>query len=133
MKWTKFFIPTSKEVPADAHVPSHQLMVRCGMIRQVVAGSYTYLPIGYRTLRKIEAIVREEINAAGGIELHMPALHPIEWMDHSRFSLKNGWIWSDRAPYVRSSLVIPASPPEQPSTNWIGDTPLVWLLRTWPV
>ena len=83
MKWTKFFIPTSKEVPADAHVPSHQLMVRGGLIRQVASGSYTYLPIGYRTLRKIEAIVREEMNAAGGIELHMPALQPIEWWEES--------------------------------------------------
>ncbi|MBU0718566.1 MAG: proline--tRNA ligase [Planctomycetes bacterium] len=78
MKWTKFFIPTSKEVPADAVVPSHQLMLRAGIIRQVVAGAYTYLPVGYRALRKAEAIVREEINAAGGIELHMSAMHPIE-------------------------------------------------------
>lgn len=83
MKWTSFFIPTSKEIPADATVPSHQLMVRAGLIRQVVAGAYTYLPLGYRTLRKIEAIVREEMNAAGGVELHMPALHPIEWWEQS--------------------------------------------------
>ncbi len=79
MKWSNFFIPTSKETPADAVVPSHQLMIRAGLIRQVVAGAYTYLPLGYRSLRKVEAIVREEMNRAGGIELNMPAMHPIEW------------------------------------------------------
>ncbi len=68
MKWTEFFIPTTKETPTDAVVPSHQLMIRAGLVRQVVAGAYTYLPLGYRSLRKIEAIVREEMNAAGGIE-----------------------------------------------------------------
>jgi len=79
MKWTQFFIPTLKETPTDAIVPSHQLMLRAGLIRQVVAGAYTYLPLGYRSLRKVEAIVREEMNLAGAIELHMPAMHPIEW------------------------------------------------------
>jgi len=83
MKWSEFFIPTSKEVPSDASVPSHQLMLRAGIIRQVVAGAYTYLPLGYRSLRKVEAIVREEMNAAGGIELHMPAMHPIEWWEET--------------------------------------------------
>ncbi|MBI4718431.1 MAG: proline--tRNA ligase [Planctomycetes bacterium] len=83
MRWTEFFIPTTKETPADAAVPSHQLMVRAGMIRQVVAGAYSYLPLGYRTLRKIEAIVREEMNRAGAIELHMPAMHPIEWWEQT--------------------------------------------------
>ncbi len=79
MRWSAFFIPTIKETPAEAAVPSHRLMLRAGLIRQVVAGAYTYLPLGYRSLRKIEAIVREEMNAAGAIELHMPAMHPLEW------------------------------------------------------
>jgi len=83
MKWTDFFIPTTKEMPAEAVVPSHQLMLRAGLIRQVVAGAYTYLPLGYRSLRKVEAIVREEMNAAGAIELHMPAMHPIEWWEQT--------------------------------------------------
>ena len=83
MKWTKHFIPTTKETPADATVPSHRLMIRAGLIRQVVAGAYTYLPLGYQSLRKVEAIVREEMNAAGGIELHMPAMHPIEWWEQT--------------------------------------------------
>ncbi len=83
MKWTEFFITTAKEVPADAVVPSHRLLIRAGMIRQVVAGAYTYLPLGYRTLRKIESIVREEMNRAGAVELHMPAMHPIEWWEET--------------------------------------------------
>ncbi len=81
MNWTQYFIPTSKEIPADAAVPSHQLMIRAGLIRQVGAGAYTYLPLGYRSLRKVEAIVRDEMNCAGALELLMPALHPIEWWE----------------------------------------------------
>lgn len=83
MKWTQFFIPTAKESPADAVVPSHQLMIRAGLIRQVAAGAYTFLPLGYRALRKVEEIVREEMNRAGAIELHMPAMHPIEWWEET--------------------------------------------------
>jgi prolyl-tRNA synthetase len=78
MRWTRTFIPTMKEVPADAEIPSHQLMLRAGLIRQLMAGAYTYLPLGYRALRKAEAIVREEMDRAGAIELFMPALQPID-------------------------------------------------------
>ncbi|RME39718.1 MAG: proline--tRNA ligase [Planctomycetota bacterium] len=83
MKWSAYFIPTLKETPAEAVVPSHRLMLRAGIIRQVVAGAYTYLPLGYRTLRKVESIVREEMDRAGGIELHMPAMSPIEWWEQT--------------------------------------------------
>lgn len=83
MRWTQFFIPTVKETPADAVVPSHRLMIRAGLIRQVAAGSYTYLPLGYRVLRKIESIVRDEMNAAGAIELHMPAMQPLAWWEQT--------------------------------------------------
>ncbi len=83
MRWSQFLIPTVKETPADAVVPSHQLGVRAGLFRQVAAGSYTYLPLGYRVLRKIEAIVREEMNAAGAIELHMPAMQPLAWWEET--------------------------------------------------
>ncbi len=83
MYWTNFFIPTVKETPHDAVVPSHVLMVRSGMLRQVVAGAYAYLPLGYRTLRKITAIIREEMDAAGAIELNLPAMHPIELWEES--------------------------------------------------
>ncbi len=85
MKWTDFFIPTTKEVPADAVVPSHQLMIRAGMIRQITAGSYAYLPLGFRVMQKITLIVREEMDRAGAVELGMPALHPVElWEETGR-------------------------------------------------
>ncbi len=83
MLWTEFFIPTLKEVPSDAVVPSHQLMLRAGLIRQVAAGSYSYLPLGFRVLQKVVAIVREEMNRAGAIELNMPAMQPIEWWEET--------------------------------------------------
>ncbi len=85
MRWSEFFIPTTKEVPKDAVVPSHVLMLRAGLIRQLAAGIYSYLPLGYRALRKVEAIVRDEMNRAGAIELHMPVLQPVElWEETGR-------------------------------------------------
>ena len=78
MRWSQTLIPTMKEVPSDAEIPSHQLMLRAGLIRQVMAGAYTYLPLGWRAVRKVEAIVREEMEKAGAIELFMPALCPAE-------------------------------------------------------
>jgi len=83
MRWSEFFLYTTKETPADAAVPSHVLMVRAGIIRQVVAGAYSYLPLGCRSLRKVEAIVREEMNRAGAIELNMPAMHPLDLWEES--------------------------------------------------
>ena len=85
MRWTRFYIPTSKETPAEAVVPSHRLMIRAGLLRQIASGAYAYLPLGYRVLRKIEQIVREEMNRAGAIELHMPAMQPLElWQETQR-------------------------------------------------
>ncbi len=78
MRWSKTFIPTMKENPSDAEIPSHQLMLRAGLIRQLMAGAYTYLPLGWRSVRKAEAIVRDEMERAGAIELFMPALQPID-------------------------------------------------------
>ena len=78
MRWSQTFIPTMKEVPSEAEVPSHQLMLRAGLIRQLMAGAYTYLPLGYRSVRKVSEIVREEMDRAGAVELFMPALQPIE-------------------------------------------------------
>jgi prolyl-tRNA synthetase len=72
-----------KEVPADAEIPSHQLMLRAGLIRQLMAGAYTYLPLGLRALRKAEAIVREEMDEAGATELLMPAIQPIELFERT--------------------------------------------------
>lgn len=83
MRWSQSFIPTLKETPSDAEVPSHQLMLRAGLIRQVMSGAYTYLPLGLRALKKAEQIVREEMNAAGAVELFMPALQPIELFERT--------------------------------------------------
>ena len=83
MRWTKTFIPTLKEDPADAEIPSHKLMLRAGFIRQLMAGAYTYLPLGYRALRKAEAIVRDEMEKAGAIEIFMPALQPIDLFERT--------------------------------------------------
>ncbi len=86
MRYSQFFIPTLKETPADAEVISHQLMLRAGMIRKLAAGIYTYMPMGLRSIRKFEQIVREEMNRAGAIELLMPAVQPAElWIESKRW------------------------------------------------
>jgi len=77
MRWTHNLIPTMKETPEGAEIPSHVLMLRAGLVNQVMAGAYTYLPLGLRSLRKAERIVREEMDAAGAIELLMPAITPL--------------------------------------------------------
>lgn len=85
MRWSQTLIPTQKETPADAAAPSHVLLLRAGMIRQLGSGTYTYLPLGLRVLRKAGEIVRREMDAAGAIELLMPALQPIElWKESGR-------------------------------------------------
>ena len=86
MRSSQFLISTQKEIPADAEVVSHQLMLRAGMIRKLAAGVYTWLPLGLRVLRKVEQIVREEMNAAGALEILMPAVQPAElWKESDRW------------------------------------------------
>ena len=88
MKWSQLFVPTLREVPAEAEAPSHQLLLRAGFIRQLSAGIYSYLPLARRTLLKIEAIIREEMDGIGGQEFHLPALHPAElWKETGRWEL----------------------------------------------
>ncbi len=98
MRLSKIFIPTLKEIPSDAFIPSHQLMLRAGMIRPLGAGVYSFLPLGYRILKKVMEIIRDEMDAIGGQEFHLPALNPIElWEETGRvkdfgdtmFHLKN--------------------------------------------
>ena len=72
MRVSQFFLSTLKEAPADAEIVSHKLMLRAGLIRRLAGGIYTWMPLGLRVLRKVEAIVREEMNRAGAIELFMP-------------------------------------------------------------
>src|SRR5689334_12181215 len=86
MKTSKFFISTLKEVPAEAEIASHRLMLRAGLIRRLAAGVYTWLPLGLKVLQKVEAIVREEMNRAGALELVMPVVQPAElWQESGRW------------------------------------------------
>jgi len=85
MKWTQTLIPTLREAPADAEIVSHKLLLRAGLIRKLAGGVYTFLPLGLRSLRKVEKIIREEMDRAGGIEVLMPALQPPEiWQQSGR-------------------------------------------------
>ncbi|MFN0183917.1 MAG: proline--tRNA ligase [Aquabacterium sp.] len=86
MKASQFFVSTLKEAPSDAEVISHQLMMRAGMIKRLGAGIYSYMPMGLRVIRKVEAIIREEMNRAGAVELLMPVVQPAElWQETRRF------------------------------------------------
>src|SRR5262245_64782459 len=86
MRISQFFISTSREDPADAEVISHRLMLRAGLIRRLTSGVYTWMPLGLRILKKVEAIVREEMNRSGAIELLMPAVQPAElWQESGRW------------------------------------------------
>src|ERR1700691_3573180 len=117
MYWTKTLIPTLREAPADAEIASHKLLLRAGLIRKLAGGVYTFLPLGLRALRKVEQIIREEMNRAGAIEVLMPALQPPEiWQQSGRyetasnvlFKLKDSgnreWVLSPTAEEVITSL-----------------------------
>jgi prolyl-tRNA synthetase len=86
MRTSKFFISTQKEVPAEAEIASHRLMLRAGLVRRLAAGVYTWLPLGLRVVRKVEAVVREEMNRSGAVELAMPVVQPAElWQESGRW------------------------------------------------
>src|SRR5204862_4123129 len=88
MRWTNSLIPTLKETPADAEITSHKLLLRAGLIRKLTGGLYTFLPLGVRVLRKVEQIVREEMDRAGALEVLMPALQPPEiWQQSGRYEV----------------------------------------------
>ncbi len=88
MRVSQFFISTLKEAPSEAELPSHQLMMRAGYIKKLASGLYTWMPLGLRVLRKVEAVVREEMNRSGGIELLMPAVQPAElWQETGRWEV----------------------------------------------
>ena len=86
MRTSQFPLNTVKETPADAEIASHKLMIRAGLIRKLASGLYTWLPLGLRVLRKVEAITRDEMDKAGALELLMPALQPAElWQETGRW------------------------------------------------
>jgi prolyl-tRNA synthetase len=117
MKWTQTLIPTLREAPADAEIVSHKLLLRAGLIRKLAGGVYTFLPLGLRSLRKVERIIREEMDRAGAVEVLMPALQPKEiWEQSGRaqtasnvlFKVKDGanreWFLSPTAEEVITTL-----------------------------
>ena len=86
MRFSQFPLNTLKEVPADAEIISHQLMLRAGLIRKLASGLYNWMPLGVRVLHKVERIIREEMNRAGALELLMPAVQPAElWQESGRW------------------------------------------------
>jgi prolyl-tRNA synthetase len=86
MRYSRYLLPTLKEVPSEAEVPSHQLMLRAGMIRKLASGIYSYLPLGLRAIRKVESIIREEMNRAGAVEVLLPFVQPAElWQESHRW------------------------------------------------
>jgi prolyl-tRNA synthetase len=88
MRWSSYFIPTLREVPADAEVISHKLLLRAGMVRQLSAGLYSYLPTAQRSVLRIAAIIREEMEAVGAQEFFLTALNPAElWQESGRWAL----------------------------------------------
>jgi prolyl-tRNA synthetase len=110
MKASQFLISTLKEAPADAEVASHQLMMRAGMIKKLGAGIYTYMPMGLRVIRKVEAIVREEMNRALAIELTMPVVQPAElWQETGRFEKMGPELLRIRDRHGRDFVVQPTS------------------------
>jgi prolyl-tRNA synthetase len=110
MRASAFFISTLREAPADAEVISHRLMVRAGMIKKLAAGIYSYLPVGLRSIRKIENIIREEMNRAGAIELLMPVVQPAElWMESGRWFKMGPELARLRDRHERDFIIQPTS------------------------
>ena len=110
MRTSRHFISTIKEAPADAELVSHQLMLRAGMIRRLAAGIYTWMPVGLRVVRKIEAIVREEMNRAGAIELSMPVVQPAElWQESGRWQAYGPELLRFKDRHERDFVIQPTS------------------------
>ncbi len=110
MRASRFFLSTQKEAPADAEIASQALMLRAGMIRKLAAGLYTYMPLGLRSLRKVEAIVREEMNRAGALELLMPVVQPAElWQETQRWDKYGPELLRLRDRHQRDFVVQPTS------------------------
>jgi prolyl-tRNA synthetase len=110
MKASQFFVSTLKEAPADAEVVSHRLMLRAGMIKRLSAGIYSYMPMGLRVIRKVEAIIREEMNRAGAVELLMPVVQPAElWVESGRFQAYGPELLRVKDRHERDFIIQPTS------------------------
>ncbi|SFP67943.1 proline--tRNA ligase [Ralstonia sp. NFACC01] len=110
MKASQFFISTLKEAPSDAEIVSHKLMMRAGMIKKLGAGLYTYMPVGLRVIRKVEQIVREEMNAAGAVEVLMPVVQPAElWQETGRWDKMGDELMRVKDRHERDFVIQPTS------------------------
>ena len=110
MKASQFFVSTQKEAPADAEVVSHRLMLRAGLIKRLGAGIYNYLPMGLRVIRKVEAIIRDEMNRAGAVELLMPVVQPAElWVESGRFQAYGPELLRVKDRHGRDFIIQPTS------------------------
>ena len=110
MRVSQFFISTLREAPADAEIVSHQLMLRAGIIRRLAGGIYTWMPLGLRVVRKVEAIVREEMNRAGAVELAMPVVQPAElWQESGRWEKYGAELLRFQDRHQRDFLIQPTS------------------------
>jgi prolyl-tRNA synthetase len=110
MRASRFFISTLKEAPSDAEIVSHQLMMRAGMIKRLGSGIYTYMPMGLRVIRKVEAIIREEMNASAGIELLMPVVQPAElWQETGRWDKMGAELMRVKDRHGRDYAIQPTS------------------------
>ena len=125
MRWSHYFLYTLREVPADADVISQKLMMRSGMIRKVAAGIYTYLPLGVRSLQKLEAIVRDEMNRSGAIEITMPTIQPGElWMESGRWQRYGKELLRVKDRHGREFVYAPTA--EEVITDTVRDTINSW-------
>jgi prolyl-tRNA synthetase len=110
MRASQFFVATLKEAPADAEIVSHRLMMRAGLIKRLSAGIYSYMPMGLRVIRKVEAIIREEMNAAGAVELLMPVVQPAElWQESGRFQAYGPELLRLKDRHARDFVIQPTS------------------------
>ena len=121
MRASNLYAPTLRNTPAEAEIASHQLMYRAGMIRKVAGGMYTYLPLGWRVIRKIEEIIREELDAAGGQEIGMPILQPSElWEESGRWAAYGDEMMRIKDRHGRNFCLGPTH--EEPFTEAVRDT-----------
>jgi prolyl-tRNA synthetase len=121
MRWTQTFIPTLKESPAEAEIASHKLLLRAGLIRKLTGGLYTFLPLGFRALKKVEQIVREEMDRAGALEILMPALQPPEiWQQSGRYETAKGVLFKAND-HAKKEWVLGPTHEEAVTTMFAGE------------
>ncbi|MEG1537407.1 MAG: aminoacyl--tRNA ligase-related protein, partial [Clostridiales bacterium] len=108
MRMSELYSPTLRETPAEAEIVSHQLMLRAGLIHKVAMGIYSYMPVGWRVMKKIMNIIREEMDAQGGQEMFMSTVHPAElWQESGRWNVYGKELWRVKDRHDRDFLLAP--------------------------